>query len=326
MKYTNNEAIPLSLAVFLATDNYAHNDDPKTISTTSLLKPLKQIILATRTPKGSGMSDISTKIASCIGTAIHSGLEASWANNHKQAMTDLGYPKKIVDAVRINPSKEELDADDSIIPVYLEIRTNKLIAGWTISGQFDLVLEGKVHDLKTTGTYSYISKSNDTKYIQQASIYRWLNPTIITDNVMSILFAFTDWSKLASMTQKDYPKSKLLEQSYNLMSLPETEMFIKNKLALINKHLLSAEADIPECSKEDLWEGETKWKYYKDPNKTARSTKNFSDPILAHERLMGDGGVGIVKEIRGKVKACNYCDCSAICSQFKKLQQEGRLA
>ena len=47
-KYLNNSNVPLSLAVFLATDNYDHESD--TISATTLIKPLRQIILAARVP------------------------------------------------------------------------------------------------------------------------------------------------------------------------------------------------------------------------------------------------------------------------------------
>jgi hypothetical protein len=35
--------------------------------------------------------------------------------------------------------------------------------------------------------------------------------------------------------------------------------------------------------------------------------------------------VGIVKTIRGEVKACRYCEVSGICQQAKNLVQQGRL-
>ena len=40
---TNNTNLPLSIAVWLACDDYDYNNDPYTISATTLLKPLKQI-------------------------------------------------------------------------------------------------------------------------------------------------------------------------------------------------------------------------------------------------------------------------------------------
>ena len=44
--YLNPSQVPLSLAVFLATDNYDY--EPDTISATGLIRPLRQIILAKR--------------------------------------------------------------------------------------------------------------------------------------------------------------------------------------------------------------------------------------------------------------------------------------
>lgn len=49
MQYTNTTNIPLPLAVFLATDDYDYQ--PDTISVTTLLKPIKQIILGRRLEK-----------------------------------------------------------------------------------------------------------------------------------------------------------------------------------------------------------------------------------------------------------------------------------
>ena len=48
MKYTNQENIPLSLALWLAHDPYVVNPNPKAFSATSMLKPLKSIVLSTR--------------------------------------------------------------------------------------------------------------------------------------------------------------------------------------------------------------------------------------------------------------------------------------
>ena len=45
-QFSNNSNITLSMAVWLATDDYDHND--KVISVTTLLKPIKQTVLAAR--------------------------------------------------------------------------------------------------------------------------------------------------------------------------------------------------------------------------------------------------------------------------------------
>ena len=49
-KYNNINQVPVSMAVWLAHDEYDHNDDPNHISVTGLIKPTKQLILAGRVP------------------------------------------------------------------------------------------------------------------------------------------------------------------------------------------------------------------------------------------------------------------------------------
>ena len=328
-RYLNKDKIPLPLAVLLATDFYDLSDDPKTISATALLKPVKRIILASRL-KGTAEEDISSKIASTNGTAIHEQMEQAWLKNYEQAMLDLGYDQKIVDKMCINPTAEGLAAfreqfKTEPIPVYLERRTEKPLAGWTISGAFDFVIEDKVYDLKTTGVYSYIHGSNEDDYIKQMSIYRWLNPTIISKDIGSILYWFTDWSSLKASIDKAYPPTRILAKDFDLLSLKDTEEFITKKLYLID-HLIEAdEAVIPACSDIELWSSSPTWKYYKNPASTKRSTKNFTNPFDAATRLATDGNVGKVVEHKSQARACGYCPALPICRQARQLIAEGRL-
>jgi len=321
MNYTNNTGIPLSLAVLLATDNYDYIKDVNTLSVTALMKPIKPLVLSLRA-KTQGLTDISDRIPSVLGTAIHTALEVAWKDNYEDAMLALGYPQRIINNVKINPSNKELTEDT--LPVYLEIRSNKQVLDWTISGKFDLVLEGRVNDLKNTGTYTYIHKTKEEDYILQGSIYRWLNQDIITEDDMSILYIFSDWSKLGLAKDPiNYPKSKLLEVKYPLLSLTNTERYIKDKLLLINKLIDKPEKDLPICTKEDLWMGESIFKYYKDSNKLARSTKNFKSFFEANERFIKDGSIGIILEKKGLAKACGYCPANNNCNQYKELEKQG---
>ncbi len=87
MKYTNNTGINLSLAMWLATDTYDHCDDPMQISATTLLKPVKVIVLSRRLAK-SGVTkeaDLSTMVPSRLGTAIHDAIERAWTPPSKEA-------------------------------------------------------------------------------------------------------------------------------------------------------------------------------------------------------------------------------------------------
>lgn len=320
-RYANVSEVPLALAVWLASDFYDHNDDPFTISATTLLKPLRQIILPTRIPEGDRVVSLPDMMNSRMGTAIHDGIEKAWTQNHKVAMQMLGYPERVIERIVINPEQ----VTDDMIPIYMEQRLSRKLGKWTITGKFDFIGEGKVQDFKSTGTYTYTKQTNGDKYTQQGSIYRWLDPQKITQGEMDIHYIFTDWKAQQAKQDPQYPQRRFHKQSFPLMSLQETESFITRKLALIEQYWDAEEDQIPECSDEDLWRSEPVFKYYKNPQKMGKSTKNFETKQDAYIRLAEDGNVGIVKEVPGQVTACRYCQSFVACSQKDKLIAAGEL-
>ena len=322
MKYTNKDNIPLALAIMFLDDRYDYNHSEKTISATSLLDTTKQIILSQRLT-GEGELDVSDRIASSLGSAIHTALEQAWLNNPKQIMHSLGYPNDVITYTCVNPTKTDLINVSGLIPVYVEQRASKQIAGWTVTGKFDIIIDGRLNDLKNRQAYAYIFQSNAEKDILQASIYRWLNQDKVTHEDFSILWIFTDWSKKEARQNKDYPQKRWMEQKYRLKPVEVIEEYIVNKLNSIDKLLDKPESELPECTKDELWMDDPIWKYYKDPNKTTRSTKNFTSQSEANIRLIKDGNVGLVVEYKAYAKRCGYCPCSTICEQYLDLKSKG---
>lgn len=321
-KYLNTSAVPLSLAVFLATDNYDH--DSETISVTTLIKPLKQVILASRVPQEDALVDISNLVSSRLGTAVHDGIERSWLNGYKQAMEALGYPQRVIDRVLVNPTPDQLY--DGCIPVYLERRSSKQVEGRTVSGKFDFVGEGRLEDFKNTTVFTWVNNTKDDDYVLQGSMYRWLNQDIVTADTMAIQFIFSDWSAAqAKAGSPKYPPQRTMEKVYRLMSIQETEAFVINKIRAINAFWNAEESAMPACTDSDLWRKEPQFKYYKNPQKTARSTKNFDNKQDAYIQMAQDGNVGIVREVPGQVTACKYCPAFAICKQKDDLIAAGDL-
>lgn len=319
-QYTNNEGIPLALAVLFVNDLYDHSDEPNTISVTTLLDSVRQIILSMRAT-GTGTIDVSDMIASAYGTALHSALEQAWLDPYN-ALESLGYPKKMWEQVIINPSLEDihyLNQGTVYIPIYVEQRSIKQIAGWNVSGKFDLVIDGRLNDLKNRKVWAYLNSSNDKKDILQASIYRWLNQDKISEEDFSILWLFTDWNSLEALKNPLYPKQRWLEQKFKLLSIQETEQYLINKLNLINQYIKSSESELPLCTDEDLWMGKSVWKYYKAYGQS-RSTKNFDNALDAHKEILKGG---YVNEVKGKAIRCTYCSASSICSQYKDLVTQG---
>lgn len=322
-RYANVSEVPLALAVFLASDYYDYDSTPNTISATTLLKPLRQILLPPRLPEGIGLVNLADMVNSRMGAAIHDSIEKAWTTNHKEAMKSLGLPQRVIDRVVVNPDRKTLTEDQ--IPVYLEQRLSRKVGKWTVTGKFDFVGEGRVQDFKSTSVFTYKNQVNTNKYTQQGSIYRWLDPELITQDEMDIHYIFTDWKPAMVKSDPKYPPRRFHRQSFPLMSLADTGRFITQKLALIEKYWDAPEEEIPECGDEDLWRSELVFKYYKNPAKTQRSTANFDTRGEAMLRYANDGSVGLVKEVPGQVVACKYCPAFAGCTQKDRLIASGDL-
>jgi len=325
--YTNNSNISLSIAAWLVDDEYDYIDDPNYISVTTLMKHPRQLILNRRVPPPSAQNtmDVADAMARKIGHAVHSSIESTWRYRHAECLNKLGYPDYTIKRIRINPTPEEVVP--GIIPIYLEQRAFRKMGKYNIGGKFDFVGDGALEDFKSTLVFYYMNGNNDAKYILQGSLYRWLNPDIITQNHMNIQFIFTDWKKHEAKYKADqgYPQMRMVSRKYNLMSLPETEVWVQRKLALLESLENTPEPELPLCDSEALWQDRPTYKYYKNPNNTNRSTKNFDTMAEANLRWIEDGRVGVIHEVPGPAKACLYCDAFSICSQKDTLIANGTL-
>ena len=323
-KYTNKDNVSLPLAVWLMHDEYDYDKRDNVISATALLKPIRALVLIEQYKDLDKTVDIMSLVSARMGSAIHAIAEKAWTNRHNiskalEALQVANLDNKIV----INPSTNLVKEGE--IPIYVEQRHEKEVDGYIISGKYDLIVDGTVSDYKSTSVWSYIFDSNALKYTQQASIYKWLAPDRITDNSVHIQYIFTDWSASQAMRDSSYPQTRVLTKEYPIWSTEQTNFFISEKIKLLKQYKDSPQEDLPECTKEELWESETKYKYYKNPAKMARATKNFDTLNEANVRLANDGGVGTVVTVPGEVKACRYCEVSDICKQAQNLIQQGRL-
>lgn len=326
MRVTNNTGIALPLAVWLLHDEYDYIDQPNYISVTSLMKPLRQIIIPERIPPADRTPpDVSEYVARALGHSVHDSIEKSWVKGYDRGLELLGYPENVRKRVLVNPTDELLEATPNAIPVYLEQRSFRPFMGYTIGGKFDMVAEGIVQDNKSTSVNTWLFGGRDEDYQLQMSLYRWLDahrPSIgkkrrITEDFGRINFIFTDWSKMQARTNPRYPK-RVEEKELWLLSLEETEAWVRNKLELINHHRKTPEHLLPECTDEELWRSAPRYKYFSDPAKAndpnARSSKNFDDLNEAHQHL-AEKGKGTIKTVPGEVKRCEYCPAFEGCTQ-----------
>lgn len=326
MKLTNTTGVSLSVAVWLAHNEYDF-EKPTTktvrrLSVTGLLKPTKAIILGAQVEAAQADNrDVSEFVHSKIGNSVHTAIEKAWSNgDYVDAMLSLGYPIKVIERIRINPDPDNLEP--GCIPVYMEQRSERVINGFTISGKFDFIMDGGLEDFKTTSTFAYTSGSSDEKYVLQGSIYRWLNPKIVTKDHLNIQQIFKDWSAAKAERDKNYPPSQINQATFKLLSPSEVERFITRKTDEIIKYESLDQSQMPLCTDEELWRNESVFKYYANPSATARSTKNFTTYMEA-ETFRRSAGKGVIYEVKGKAKACSYCSAASMCKQYAEMKEAG---
>lgn len=330
MKVSNNLDISLPLAVWLLHDEYDYIDKPNYISATSLMKPLRQIILAKRVPKEAQASDVSDYVARAMGNAIHTAIEHTWLNGKDVPLKRLGFSQDVIDRIMVNPTPEDLRSRNDIIPVYFEQRGFRDITvngtTYTIGGKFDMVADGIVQDFKSTSVWSWIKGTKDDDYAQQGSIYQWLHPDKIHEDYIRINFIFTDWQKAMTKTNPAYPLSRVQHKDIPLLGSKATEDWIRSKIALIERYKNAPESEIPECTDAELWRSAPQFKYYTDPAKAkdpkARATKNFDDFAEARKFMAEKGNKGVIVTKPGQPKACEYCPAFLACTQKDRLGLE----
>lgn len=321
MKY-DYKGVPLALAVFLVDSDYDYNNDPMTISATTLMRPLRQLALETihadklRSERDVHVADLA---ASRAGSAVHTAFELSWTKNKDINLARLGFTPEQRVRFKINPKPEEIKKGD--IPVYLEQRMSKSYGEMTVTGKYDFIGSGTLADLKNTSVFKYIYKKFDD-FKKQGSIYRALDDgDKITSDYMNVLMRFTDWKAGEAARNPDYPQSPIMNVPLELDPIDETNEWIQER---INYYLaiLDGKEELPYCSPEERWASDKVIKYYSKPG-LKRATKVFKGPDAMAEilkfKVAGNKGLPAghrFEEVPRTYRKCEqYCGAYPVCSQ-----------
>ena len=303
---TNNNNVHPLLAVWLARDTYNHSSDKRQVSVTQLLGSTKQIILSRRIKPSEATYDVMQVLAARIGTAVHNASEEAWLSPElPEILKELDIHAK----VNVNPSEPTDDID-----VYLEGRVEKELNGWIISGQYDAIFDGQLLDIKTTGTFSY-SKKDKSDYINQMSIYRWLNQDKVDNDTGLILMVMKDWQAF-NRTREGYPTSAIETVPLRLKSLHAIEEFIEERLIALDEAEHLSQDELQPCTAAERW-CVTTFQVFKD-SYAKRALKNCDTYSEALNKQMSLG-YGIIKSKESKSTKCTYCNAFAICKQGQSL-------
>ena len=311
MKYTNNFGFPPFVVDWLKFDEY--DFDPEVYSATRLLRPTRMIVLEKRHNNELEI-DITEVVASRYGTALHDSIEKL---KFKNALQEHRFFCE-VDGQMISGK-----------PDILEERFWK--KGYKPVTKLKKGKEYNLWDIKSTSVWTFIYGSRDVDHLKQLSQYRYMvmhdkeNEGLLVSRDAKIIYMFTDHSRSKARQGGDYPKHRIAIKDVKLMTTEETEVFIRGKLGHINHFMDTPEQELPECTREDLWQGDDKWAVIKRGRKSA--VKVYDNEEDASDRVVQEGeNIHWVEKRPGKVNRCNYCNVSPWCSQFKMLKEEGIIA
>lgn len=165
MALTNNSNIPLSVAVFLASNSYDFKPNNRSLSATDFNRSIRQVILRNRMnaleDSNPEPRDIASLVKSRNGTALHDAIERTWLDPKLRAngLRALGYPESVINRIVVNPDPSTVTPEQ--IPVYMEVRNSIQIGNWTVSGKFDFVAENTLTDFKSTSSWKGIKVTQE---------------------------------------------------------------------------------------------------------------------------------------------------------------------
>lgn len=285
MRITNKMNLP---AAFVAMAEEQREIVDKTYSCTTLLKPVREIIL-NRRHDAEIENDVSDMIWLLFGTAAHAILE-----KHDKT----GYAEIVMQHTFEN--------------------------GYTLTGKCDLynAVAESLEDYKTASVWKVLF-SDFEDWRRQGLIYAWLLAKLGKPVKQLKFYALLkDWSardyKLKKLKGEFYPDCAVWTWQYTLQEndLAEIEEFIINKFDEIIIAESQADSEIKLCEPSDRWNKGDTYAICKNGRKTAL---RVLDTLEAAKAWQADNGGDYIETRAGEDKRCmDYCNCCEYCDFWKE--------
>jgi hypothetical protein len=291
MKLTNLFDIPHAFTVFEEKNAYSKGDSD--ISVTTLIDS-PQIRVLKEAYDDELTEDISDRIMSILGTALHNILESG---------------ARDVDIV--------------------ERRLYAEVDGTTISGAIDLFEymytdeDKKPHyrlaDYKSlSGNALVFNPDGKIEWFRQLNCYNWLahkNGFVIDE--LEIVAIIRDWNHAAVRRSSSFPKKAVQRIPIKMWSLAETEKYIAGRVKV------HTSPSVGECSESERWSNGAQYAVFKvkrDGSLPERAARVFKSSFDAEAFIMEKGIKGTVIERPSVDTRCvgNYCQVSQYCEQYIK--------
>jgi len=289
MKLTNKFNIPQTFVNVLERPTYSKGK--ANLSVTQLINSPK-IVALTKKYDEDIEQDVADMVWSLFGSAVHNILEHGKDENH-----------------------------------IVEQRIHAELEGWHISGAVDLQVnhEGgvSIKDYKTTSVWAVMNEKIEWEY--QLNIYAWLVEKVrqmpVTD--LGIVAILRDWKAREVETKEGYPEAPIKEVPITLWTMEEREEFIKARISVHSacEFALETDADLPECTSEEMWEKPPVWAIKKIGGKRAHSLYQTAEE--ANQAIFPLGSAYEIEVRKGERTRCaSYCPVSQWCNQYQNYLKE----
>ncbi len=288
MIITNNTNLPMPF-VKMAEDHYKIT--PKRYSVTTLLKPVREILLSRRY-NDVIEQDCSDMIWALFGQATHAVLE------------------------KYSVGKTEF-AEEKLLYTFEN--------GYTVSGVIDLydMEKSEVVDYKTASVWKVIKRDFDD-WRKQGLMYAWLlHYNGLPCDSITFYAILKDHSMSKAKREADYPQSNIFKYAFPVTDteIIEIDKFIREKIDEIIKYEDKPDDELPLCSLEDRWNDGDKYAVMRKGRKTALRVLDSEEEAELYK--MNNGGDYIEKR-PGEDKKCNdYCRCCTKCNYWQSTHKEG---
>lgn len=283
--FTNIHNLPDPVVAALSDDKY---DSGHVNSSVTTLIDAPQVKILSRKHKDDITIDVSERLWSVLGTAVHTMFEDYAGGDYL--------------------SEERLFTE---------------INGWKISGAIDIQkaeADGSITilDYKCTSVWSVIFGKKSWE--QQLNFYAYLvhkckGTTVSKLNILAVL---RDWKQSEAEFKPDYPKQPIVQIDIPLWETSQQKEFVESRVALHQQ----AEWDylngnrISECSDEEMWLRPTKFAVMKKGRKRAIKLHDDKDDAQTHSETLGKDHY--VETRTGQAMRCEkYCPAAIFCPQYQ---------
>lgn len=297
MNFTNKNKFSDEVIKWLLIDEYDY--EPGVLSATTLMDPIRKTILKERHREEMEV-DVEAFIDRRFGTAVHSSFE------------------------KIDYSDRE---------IIQEKRYHADVGEYRISGKPDMLVPLNksdlylIRDIKTASVWAAVYGDKIDDWALQLSIYKYIltqNGIKTLDYAKMIAF-YKDWSRKGAEGGGKYPKCKLQEPKIQLLSMEDTEDYIRNQLQEIAIAKELPDDDLPLCTEKELWfkPGNDAYMQDRGNGKYAHMREGSTRALKVYDdREMCQAAVD--QDCLGTVVRCpQYCSVHPFCNQHKEMKEKG---